>query len=122
MLSEQTRRNIAELEQTRDELARAIAQMADNLAARDELIRWLALPYAGDPVFSTAEDVLTPGHDPTHKRRLEATWREVVGARQGWGGTPGAPGYWWQCNQCGQWSIHNTEVDDGRADEPNPAS
>lgn len=59
------------------------------------LIDWLALPYAGDPVF------IMEGENATeHKQRLKATWEHVVG-------TKGSPieGVWAQCRTCGQWQV-----------------
>ena len=68
------------------------------------LIDWLALPYAGDPVFVTESDSLSPGFDPSYRLRLKATWEAVVGTK----GDP-APGQWVTCQTCGHMYVMSEE-------------
>jgi hypothetical protein len=63
------------------------------------LIDWLALPYAGDPVFAVE------GEPPNeYKDRLRQTWEYVIGTK---GVT--APGAWSQCQCCGHWAVRTME-------------
>ena len=59
------------------------------------LIDWLALPYAGDPVWQIEGETMT-----SVKERLKATWEYVVGTKG-----PSGPGVWAQCTTCGMWQV-----------------
>lgn len=59
------------------------------------LIDWLALPYAGDPVWEIEGESMSET-----KARLKATWEHVVGTKG-----PSGPGAWAQCKTCGMWQV-----------------
>lgn len=63
------------------------------------LIDWLALPYAGDPVWEMEGEQITEA-----KARLKATWQYVIGTKG-----PSGPGAWAQCRCCGIWQVVSTQ-------------
>ena len=68
------------------------------VADLEQLVRWLALPYAGrTPIFGQVDDygnVLAEGVTNT------LTWRRVIGDTD-----PAAQGAWVKCSTCGQWHV-----------------
>jgi hypothetical protein len=83
------------------------------VAERDELIRWLAMPYRGSaPVFAyEGEQVNVPGTDgrPSgHKAMLARVWADVVGEPVDESGA-----YWAQCRTCGSHVLYRQEAVSG---------
>lgn len=74
-----------------------ITNVPTNVPTREDLealINWLALPYAGEPVWHMESETRSP-----HKERLQATWRAVVTDPKG----PPGEGTWKPCEQC--WGV-----------------
>lgn len=70
--------------------------VSDREQRLENLVRWLALPYAGKPVFA-AENPFT-GEPMQASLELEMTWCELFGDMD----TP--EGRWVQCQTCGHWA------------------
>ena len=61
----------------------------------EDLVRWLAVTYAGDPVFICDDEPPVRGANPEVRRRLKATWDAVIGHKG-----PPVSGTWIQCVTC----------------------
>jgi hypothetical protein len=80
------------------------ARTAQDFLELEELIRWLALPFAGsEPIFALSNWDGTPIDSG---ERLRRTWHRVVGN----GTLVNESGTWVRCNTCGTYSVHSAPL------------
>lgn len=89
-----------------------IPKAEEYIARLEDLVRWLALPYAGrTPIFARTDP--TTGYPMQASIRLAETWSAVVGDTE-----PAAPGVWAQCQGCGSWYVDSTQEAPADTDGP----
>ncbi len=82
----------------------APARSAQDYLELEELIRWLALPFAGaEPIFAFSNWDGTPIDSGERLRRV---WHRVIGT----GTIANESGTWVRCNTCGAYSVHSAPL------------
>lgn len=80
-----------------------IPKAEEYITRLEDLVRWLALPYAGrTPIFARVDP--NTGYPMPANIRLADTWAAVMGE-----GDPPVPGVWSQCQGCGSWYVDSTQ-------------